>query len=201
MRQSFALIIILIFFTAQACFADTAGDIARIVSAIQGGQIQNVTLDITIRGDGSAFGDFTVNLTNIPPAEMETLIDEANRQINRQAKKLSGRGVRLNPLDFKRDGANGVISTRGEAEDALKVPATLSGKDPVSLKVESDAGLTKVKCIPRPILFLLTPFIGQLTVNIHLPDDPIEHNATKRDGRNLTWVSKMSIPTVEFSWR
>lgn len=201
MRYSVALVIILILIAPLVAVADTAKDIARIVDALQGGQIDRVTLDITIREDGSAFGDFTTELSALPPEKMEILMEEANRGITRQAEKLSRRGVRLNPLSFQRQGNQATITTRGEAEDVRKVPATLSHRDPIALKVESDAGLTKVRCVPRPILFLLTPFIGQLTVHIHLPDDPMEHNAAKRDGRNLTWQTKLSLPTVEFSWR
>lgn len=199
MRQFIILVLVLVL--AAPVWGGPAEDITRIVSALEGGQIREVLLQIRIRGDGSATGSLQADLVSIPPQRMEVLIDQGNRQMARQAEKLARKGVRLFPLELKRQGGDAVISVRGEADDALRVPTTLSSRDPVALTVVQAEGLTQVKCVPRPILFLLAPLIGQLRVQVELPDDPVAHNATKREGRNLIWNSRLSLPTVEFSWR
>jgi hypothetical protein len=194
----FILLLVVIAFVVPA---QAANDIETIATALSGGQVKQVVIRIRVSDQGSANGSLHARMENLEYKSLMPLIEKGNKNLQKQFSKLKQKGVEVNPLRLY--GGGGLVNFQASAavKDIFQVPTVLSAKDPVNLRVEKEDKNFSITVSPKPILWLLAPFIGKLRVEITLPVDAITQNADQISEKTLIWERGMSLPEVEFSFQ
>lgn len=195
LRRAAPPLLALLLLLAQAARADDLQDLAAALAG------SGVTARISVRLDpaGGAAGSFSATVAGAPGEALRRLVEKANAHLKKQADRLAGLGVSVGNLSLSEREADAIVRTTASCSDLTRVPAALSPKDPVDFAATREKGTLAVRVAPRPLLFLLAPFVAGFTVEAALPEDPAAHNATETKGRILRWKSARAFPTVEFA--